>query len=884
VGGIAAAVALAAALTGTVAVALAEEPAAPPSHPLPAGWTVQDRQLVWTAPEPVTARSAAVEFWSGDRLLGHARAGADLRTYRLALPVVLDDLQVRAAGRRLDVTETADVQRIAAAPPSPRALPAAGVDPGVAGPFQTVTGEYDLPGVLLPGLPAEVERRAVVVAPKNAPGRRPLAVILHGLHYTCHGDDGQTSAWPCPAGTAAVPNYRGYLRAQQLLASQGYITVSVSANGIDGQDVPDDVVETQARSSLLRLHLAAWADWAATPGGAPAIVRASGVADLSKVLLMGHSRGGEGVSQAALDSLRPPPAALDGYRGAVRWTIRGTVQVAPTAFGQNPVAEVPSVTVLPGCDGDVSNLQGQAYVDATRGVGSGRALHSALYVIGANHNFFNSEWTPGQSTFPAWDDATTDGSDALCAPDAPARLPATQQQTVGATYLAAAARLFLAGDDRVLPLLDGSGVRAPSAGPARVLSHALGGARTPALVPDESVAVTGATLCRQVTRSEANACFAGRGAPHFVQFGGVGEEPGRSAIRLDGPGTLRPAVPGSLTGASELALRLIVPPNTTGNRYGVAITDNRGRRTDLGELSLDGLPATDFTSSYWAQEARVRLPSPVGELAALELTPRQGGPAWLLDAWGWRPGLPALSRELPSRVDIGRLTVDENDGEKATHQVPVSVSGAANGQVRMFLEDPSTGEQRSWTADLTPGTTRIDVPIEITGDTVYGGDRRWSVYAKAVRNTMIGGYAGGLDVRENDPPPTMTLDPAQVTAAEGEALTWTVRLSKPAATWLSASFEVRAPDGAELSTTDVDPGWLRQNTFSDPLPARPLSETGLRAFVSLEPGQTSVSFSVPTVRDDAPEGVERVRWEVLAFGADGRIPVGVGEGALTDVP
>ncbi|MFI5842549.1 hypothetical protein ACIA8K_22855 [Catenuloplanes sp. NPDC051500] len=880
--GIAAAVVLAAALTGTVAVALAEQPAPPAAGTLPAGWTVQDRQLVWTAPAPVTVRGAAVEFWSGERLLGHARPGADLRTYRLELPVVLDDLQVRAAGRRLDVVETAGAQRIAATPPSLPARPAATVDPGVAGPFETVTGEYDLPGVLLPGFPAEVERRAVVVAPKNAPGRRPLAVLLHGLHYTCYGDDNQTSQWPCPAGSAEVPNYRGYLKAQQLLASQGYITVSVSANGIDGQDQPNDVVETQARSSLIRLHLAAWADWAAGRGNAPAIVRASGAADLSKVLLMGHSRGGEGVSRAALDSLRPPPAALDGYHGEVRWTIRGTVQVAPTAFGQNPVAEVPSVTVLPGCDGDVSNLQGQAYVDGTRGVGSGRALHSALYVVGANHNYFNSEWTPGQSTYPAWDDAVTDGADALCAPGTPGRLTAPQQQTVGATYLAAAARLFLAGDDRVLPLLDGTGVRAPSADPARVLAHALGGARTPALVPDESVTVTGARLCRQVTRSEADACLTERGAPHFVQFNGVSDEPGRSAVRLDGAATLRPKTPGSLAGASQLALRLIVPPNTTGNRYGVAITDQRGRRIDLGDVTVDGLPGTAYTSSYWAQEGRVRLPYPVGELAALELTPRQAGPAWLLDAWGWKPGLPAPGQERPSRVDIGRLTVAEPDGQATTHQVPVTVSGAANGQVRMFVEDPGSDEQRSWIADITPGTTRIDVPIEITGDTAYGGDRRWTIYAKAVRNTMVGGYDGGLDVRENDPRPAMTLEPAQVTAAEGESLTWTVHLSSPAATWLSASFEVRAPDGTELSSTDVDPAWFRQTTFSDPLPARPLSETGIRAFVSLPPGQTSATFSVPTVRDGEAEGDEKVRWSALTFDDAGPVPIGVGDGTLTD--
>ena len=33
---------------------------------------------------------------------------------------------------------------------------------------------------------------------------------------------------------------------------------------------------------------------------------------------MGHSRGGEGVNRAALDSINPPPDAVDGYPGLYR--------------------------------------------------------------------------------------------------------------------------------------------------------------------------------------------------------------------------------------------------------------------------------------------------------------------------------------------------------------------------------------------------------------------------------------------------------------------------------------------------------------------------------------------------------------------------------------
>ncbi len=154
--------------------------------------------------------------------------------------------------------------------------PGDGGAPGVPGRYRTVTGEYDLAGVRLPEFPADVEMRGVVVAPRGAPGARPLALFVHGRHTVCYRgtDEDVPQEWPCPAGTEPIPSHRGYLRAQQLLASQGYVTVSISANGINGQDFLVEDGGAQARSTLVRLHLARWADWAgAGRPAAPAIVR-----------------------------------------------------------------------------------------------------------------------------------------------------------------------------------------------------------------------------------------------------------------------------------------------------------------------------------------------------------------------------------------------------------------------------------------------------------------------------------------------------------------------------------------------------------------------------------------------------------------------------------
>ena len=761
-------------LLGGAGAALAEPPR-PGGGALPPGWTIvhigDGVRLVWRSPRPVPMGDAAVEFRVGDRPLGRPVAQRDGHTFQLDLdasPGDLSRLEAHAGGRRLDASAPKAGTGAANAVTLPPPLPLYAGDPGTPGAYPTVTGEYTLPGVTLPGFPAAVEMTGVVVAPRGAPGARPLVLFLHGRHSTCYRGKESSGDWPCPKGWRPIPSHRGYLQAQRLLASQGYVTVSISANGINGQDWAVQDGGAHARSSLVRHHLGRWAGWAsgATRPGAPAIVRLAPPADMSRVLLVGHSRGGEGVNRAAIDSLSPP--TVEGYRGPVRWSIRGTVLIGPTIFGHNPAPDVPSVTFLPGCDGDVSDLQGQIYVDGTRGVGGGTGLHSAVYMVGANHNFYNTEWTPGQAVAPAWDDFWGD-KDQVCSPGKGIRLTAGQQQTAGATYIAAAARLFVYRDDRVRPLLDGTPVRAASAGSARVFTHAVGGVRIPFVTPDASAQTGGAArLCAEVETDPAVACLDPRRSqgqsPHFVPFGWLGIEPGRYAVALDGsgPATVRPAAPVSLTGASALALRLIVPPNTSGVLYDVAVTDAAGRRAALGQVRIDGLPATQVTTAHWAREVRVPISATatagLGQIAALELTPKSpSAQAWLVDAWGWRPGTPDPRPARLPRIDVGQIAVNEGDSGTIVHKVPVTVSGSGNGQVRLLILDSAKdGEVTEQVVTVRPGATRIDVPIPVTGNTRFDGDRQVIVAAKAVRGTVVGDYEGGIYIREDDPLPRIT--------------------------------------------------------------------------------------------------------------------------------
>jgi hypothetical protein len=323
-------------------------------------------------------------------------------------------------------------------------------------------------------------------------------------------------------------------------------------------------------------------------------------------------------------------------------------------------------------------------------------------------------------------------------------------------------------------------------------------------------------------------------------------------------------------------MRLVVPPNSKANRFDVAITDTRGRRVQLGSVSLDGLPATERMSARWAQEVRVPLPFhgiDLRQVAALELIPRTGtGQAWLIDAYGWNNGMPDPRPVALPRVDVGALTVQEGDSGTKKYQIPITVTGDGPGSVRLFI-----GDEQNFTTQLVtlqPGQHTIEIPpIEVVGNTRWSSGSTREVLAKAVQGTVAGNYIGGLTVLNDDPEPTLTLTPIADRVTEGSVLTWRLTLSTEADSPFFRLIRPRPPTGGpELSSTDVDPEWFRQNTYGpeDPLPSRPLSTTSLLAFVVVPPGQLSADVTVPTVTDTEAEPDELVLLNLLAWPPGGR--------------
>ena len=169
---------------------------------------------------------------------------------------------------------------------------------------------------------------------------------------------------------------------------------------------------------------------------------------------------------------------------------------------------------------------------------------------------------------------------------------------------------------------------------------------------------------------------------------------------------------------------MCAPPNTPAPRLDVSVTDTHGKRAKLGGVQVDGLPGPDRTASYWAREVRVPLTAAtragldLRHVKSLELTPRSTkGKAWLMDAWGWRPGTPVVRAAALPRVDVGRTTVREGDSGVRTYRVPVRVSGHGSGQVRVYVADPVTGRTKQHLVTVHPGGHDIDVSVQVKGGT-----------------------------------------------------------------------------------------------------------------------------------------------------------------------
>ena len=855
---------------------------------LPGGWRIEGNELVWTSKSRLPMGGARYEFRAGKRLLGFPAQSGD--TLRLRLPArdPLQYLSVWAAGRRIDApmpaTRTAPASR---SEEPPAAISA--VDRALPGPYLTRRLFYSLPPLVIEEFPEPVEVLGEVTAPIGDIGPMPLVLLLHGRHSTCYrgGPGGPASGdWPCPEGWRPVPSQTGYRYITDVLASQGYLAVSIAANGINAQDGLFADGGAFARSRLVRHHLAQWAAWS-DAGGDPWSNRFQGRVDLERVVLVGHSRGGEGVERATIDT-----------NAGDRWKIQGLLLIGPTAFGRQAAAGVHTAVILPHCDGDVSDLQGQQYVDIGRDLAPDPALRSSIMALGTNHNFFNTEWTPGLSKSPAWDDWYSPG-DPQCGEHRERRLTPDEQQAVGLAYAAALVDLAVGDVPQSLPLLDGTRVKPASIGRARTVVHAIGGDKRLLYAAGHGTRVQAASLTTRVCRGYflAGPFDLRPGCtpriffeltPHWspMAFAETAPAPRAHEVRWESPGgsVVIPVDPGGAP-ADALDLRVAGDPSEPPVEFNVRVRDAHGNSLPLGQrpLKLYSYFGLSPLGKVVARQLRARPHGgaiDLGSITAIELVPASPrGRFWLLDVSTWRDSLAASDQLHLPRVSVGDLVVPEGDNGPVTIDVPISIEGAVaeRAQVWVQLTDYASFEQpaRGFPLVLEPGATSASFPFTFVADDMYNPfPQVTQVTLMARGHAVTGKFDGSVLLEEDDPPPVLAVDASHVTGAEGAGLRWTFRLSEALANGAFWPVEIRPAAGrfAELDTNDVTPEFLRRFGIEPPDPAVPLSALGIGLHVEFTPGERVTHLRIPISADGVMEGTEGVVLLLDGFG-DPVVPV-----------
>ncbi|OYU37142.1 hypothetical protein [Novosphingobium sp. PASSN1] len=289
-------------------------------------------------------------------------------------------------------------------------------DPTGRGPYTVDSAEYKLAAkrdvLVAPFTVTELWAR--VYRPANAKGARPVIVMLHGNHGTCgridpavpgriDDDSTYTDTGRCPEGYVVAPSHEGYAYLAKQLASWGYVVVSINANrGINaawGDD--EDFGLNLRRGRLILRHLVLLDRWNTSNASAKVLgFSLRGKLDFNQIGLFGHSRGGEGI-RAALTQYRDVGSIWPSQFRS-KPTFRALFELAPVDGQAGRVLNAEGVAwnvLLPTCDGDVSDLQGQRVFDRmiTARAETVPTPKSMFTVEGANHNFYNTEWQQSDS-------------------------------------------------------------------------------------------------------------------------------------------------------------------------------------------------------------------------------------------------------------------------------------------------------------------------------------------------------------------------------------------------------------------------------------------------------------------------------------------------------
>ena len=371
-----------------------------------------------------------------------------------------------ACGRSVPAQPTAAQTAAPAARGSPLRFTGIAPDAGDDGPYAVsaaidyefdavaATADIDSSGRPTAQFPQKVNVRGVLRLPLGvAPaGGFPVILFQHGRHGTCSTtgtpDGSESFGMDCEAqGLKRIRSDLGYDYIARHLASHGYVVLSMDANDINAQDSGGDAGIT-ARAEVLLHQLDIFRDIARNPASAWRHDRLGndfsalyGRLDFSRVGLMGHSRGGNGVSKAVAYNR---DARFDDAATSFDdpHSIVAVFALAPTDFANELPTNVAWVTLSPYCDGDVTTLHGTYMYDHVRYLAENLSgPHFQITAMGANHNFYNDNWFA--------DDAELfDTADPYCGASSPlsGRFSRADQRRHGEFLIASFLRLYAGGE------------------------------------------------------------------------------------------------------------------------------------------------------------------------------------------------------------------------------------------------------------------------------------------------------------------------------------------------------------------------------------------------------------------------------------------------------
>ncbi|WP_269799712.1 poly(ethylene terephthalate) hydrolase family protein [Lysinibacillus xylanilyticus] len=215
-------------------------------------------------------------------------------------------------------------------------------------------------------------------------GQFPLVMIVHGNHLMTDYSD------------------TGYDYLGNLLASRGYIVVSVDENFLNSSPYNDLFFvsplknENPARGLLLLEHLQTWKEW-----NNHKYNLFYQKVDMKQIALIGHSRGGEAIAIAAAFNDMEHPPNNGNIQFDYNFSIRSLISIAGTD-GQYlpsgkplPLKNINYLALHGAHDMDVSSFDSSNQYNRITYTDKDDYMSASVYIYGANHGQFNDGWGRG---------------------------------------------------------------------------------------------------------------------------------------------------------------------------------------------------------------------------------------------------------------------------------------------------------------------------------------------------------------------------------------------------------------------------------------------------------------------------------------------------------